>query len=372
MNLFPSTNTYTEKPSKVLPNLDALRAIAALLVIVSHVELQKEELGFSNLRPLVKNFGALGVTLFFVLSGFLITWLLTQEHESKGGIHIRKFYWRRILRIWPLYFAVLTAGIAIYYRSIQPSAIVLSLFFLPNIAFMKGLLPSLIDPIWSLGVEEQFYLFHPHFFRLKKIKTIFNLLLILLVLLYLLKFSASHFHWAITSLILYKARFDCMLLGSIFSIWVMNEIKSNSWFKPLLSPSFLFSKNLQRLLYASFILYIGFSITHAHYYNDQLLSILAAIIIVNLALNPATIIHLRFPLLEQLGKISFGLYLLHKFPLTWILSLLKTYEVQNNWLINLACYGLAIALSIVQAKLSFRYYEGYFLKLKEKKYSGHH
>jgi len=93
--------------SKVyFPNLNGLRFIAASLVIVHHVEQFKEILGYSNYNEFsfIKLIGKLGVMLFFVLSGFLITYLLLVEQKEKGTIAIKSFYMRRLLRIWPLYF----------------------------------------------------------------------------------------------------------------------------------------------------------------------------------------------------------------------------------------------------------------------------
>lgn len=84
------------------PNLNSLRAVAAIMVIISH--LQDNE---SKISQFLGCFGALGVTIFFVLSGFLIAYLLLIEKERFLKINIRDFYFRRMLRIWPLYFLLL-------------------------------------------------------------------------------------------------------------------------------------------------------------------------------------------------------------------------------------------------------------------------
>ena len=352
-----------------LPNLDSIRALAALIVVVSHIELQKQENGLGNIRSIVRNFGSLGVTIFFVLSGFLITYLLFQEHTSKSKINIVNFYFRRILRIWPLYFIVLGFGVFIYPANLDAIGIGLSVFFLPNIAFMLQKLPGLIDPIWSLGVEEQFYMFHPHFFRMKSIKNIFNTLIAMFLFFYALKFCASKLHWDVVSKIMYKARFDCMMLGGIFSMWIVNDLKHQKYFKSKISPALFFSVNFQRLLFSSMVIYIALAVIKAELYNDQLLSFFTAFAIANLALNPNCIISIQNKFLSFVGKISFGLYLLHKFPVELMIYCSKQLGIQQVALQNVFIYTTSITLAIGIAYLSFNYYEAYFLKLKDNKFS---
>jgi peptidoglycan/LPS O-acetylase OafA/YrhL len=111
--------------------------------------------------------GTLGVPIFFLLSSFLITELLQREKRSTGTVHIASFYIRRILRIWPLYFAALLFGFLFvlpvasrYHLSVRE--LLYYLFFMGNwwTAF-HGYLPGGLGPLWSITVEEQFYLFWP-------------------------------------------------------------------------------------------------------------------------------------------------------------------------------------------------------------------
>jgi peptidoglycan/LPS O-acetylase OafA/YrhL len=96
------------KKAKVyFPGLHGLRFFAAMMVVFSHVELMKDYHGYPNLYAsnlAVYESGRMGVTLFFVLSGFLISYLLLTEKKITGSISVKKFYGRRILRIWPLYY----------------------------------------------------------------------------------------------------------------------------------------------------------------------------------------------------------------------------------------------------------------------------
>lgn len=161
------------------PNLDALRFFAFFAVFVNHAA---TSLGYKSKSIFVELFkykyisnGDLGVSFFFVLSGFLITYLLLKEKEDQGKIHIPDFYMRRVLRIWPLYFLVVLICLLLvpmfqqYIHGAFPMKIgteklnpVLYLTFLGNFDFIyHGISNTLIAPLWSVSVEEQFYLAWP-------------------------------------------------------------------------------------------------------------------------------------------------------------------------------------------------------------------
>lgn len=116
-----------------LRGLDGLRGIAALMVVLGHVELIKKVYNFHNVYdgggPFFLYLGSHAVTFFFVLSGFLITFLLIKEKEKVGTISVKKFYLRRILRIWPVYYLLFILGFIV----------------LPQIDFSTLLISSSID-----------------------------------------------------------------------------------------------------------------------------------------------------------------------------------------------------------------------------------
>ena len=140
-----------------LPGLDGIRAIAALMVVVNHHD-------FTVVS------GALGVTMFFVLSGFLITWLLLAEHDDTGTVSLRHFYIRRSLRIFPAFYAyaALVIGLAIATsREIDWPHTISSLLYVSNYyVAMNGEVATPLSHSWSLGIEEQFYLLWPLAFLL--------------------------------------------------------------------------------------------------------------------------------------------------------------------------------------------------------------
>ena len=137
------------------PELDGLRGCAVLMVVVGHT------LTFRYWRAYQWNLGTLGVLLFFVLSGFLITGLLCAEERRRGTISLKGFYRRRVFRILPAVFVYILA-VSVLKRvglvtDTSWKGIVHSLFFVQNI-FGGGLS---VGQLWSLSLEEQFYLVWP-------------------------------------------------------------------------------------------------------------------------------------------------------------------------------------------------------------------
>ena len=130
----------------------------------------KTSWGDPGLGLFIKDAGYYGVIFFYVLSGFLITYLLLIEKESTGRIAVRDFYIRRALRIWPLYYLIVLLsffvfpvlrgeGLTLVMRSKAPLA--LYLCFLPNVAILSGFYLDTLSPTYTIGYEEQFYLFWP-------------------------------------------------------------------------------------------------------------------------------------------------------------------------------------------------------------------
>jgi peptidoglycan/LPS O-acetylase OafA/YrhL len=147
-----------------IPSLNGWRAIAILLVMMDHA---KYTVGFpaaslTSWRWTLFSQGNLGVRIFFVISGFLITYLLLQEAELSGSISLKRFFIRRCLRILPVYLvylAVLATLLALHlYFGEQTSSWIGALTFTRN---MVGPANSFTGHFWSLAVEEQFYLIWP-------------------------------------------------------------------------------------------------------------------------------------------------------------------------------------------------------------------
>ncbi|WP_407526224.1 acyltransferase family protein [Methylobacterium oryzisoli] len=141
-------------PSARIPGLDGLRAFSILLVMASH----------SGLHAVVP--GVFGVTVFFFVSGFLITTLLVEEHAGTGRIAIGPFYARRMLRLYPplvVFIAVTGAAWVALGHRLDPLGVLGALAYLANYLalFQRQMMEGLGGQLWSLAVEEHFYLVYP-------------------------------------------------------------------------------------------------------------------------------------------------------------------------------------------------------------------
>ncbi|HUR40009.1 MAG TPA: acyltransferase [Verrucomicrobiae bacterium] len=140
-----------------IPSLDGIRALAVSLVFFSHG-------GLGDLVP-----GGLGVTIFFVLSGFLITTLMRREHRASGALRLRAFYLRRLLRLMPPLLVVVAAAALLSWAgviggSFSPRGLLSVLFYFGNyhvIAQGYDGVPEGLGVVWSLAVEEHYYLLYP-------------------------------------------------------------------------------------------------------------------------------------------------------------------------------------------------------------------
>lgn len=148
------------KHRRTIPSLDGLRAISIALVILSHAQGTQ---GFPTWIPRsVADHGALGVHIFFVISGFLITSLLLEEHGGTGSISLSKFYARRTLRIFPpfyIFLTVLAFGSWAGLLSVPLGNLLFAATYTMNYMTTGGM--WITGHIWSLSVEEQFYLTWP-------------------------------------------------------------------------------------------------------------------------------------------------------------------------------------------------------------------
>ena len=153
-------------PARRIPSLDGLRALSISLVIVSHL-LGTRGFPFGT-RALgtVGDFGYLGVKVFFVISGYLITTLLMKEHERTGRISLKGFYVRRVWRIFPAFYAfvvVMVAAWAIGVVQLNPGDLVAAVTYTMNYHYDRS---WELGHIWSLSIEEQFYVVWPFVFVL--------------------------------------------------------------------------------------------------------------------------------------------------------------------------------------------------------------
>lgn len=360
-------------------NLNGLRFFAALAVIIHHVEQHKSIFGHENYweTNLIKNLGNLGVQFFFVLSGFLITFLLLNEKESTNKINYKYFIQRRIYRIWPLYFIIILLSLFVapkiellnlpstssIFDSFYTKVILLCLF-LPNIAFRAFTPISLASQTWSIGVEEQFYLIWP--LIIKKIKLLYKGFFYMIIGYLLMKFSLFKLSIEFSELsyisILSKVFNDLSLSGFVLGAVGANILMNNnqSILKVITNIYFL------RTIFLLFILLVTLTSSETYYFigvisiENEIFCLLFSIFIINLVANKNLFISFENRVLNYLGKISYGLYMYHPICIAFTFNILKKTTIINSTFI----YPFTIALTILLAGLSYHLIEDRFLKLK--------
>ncbi len=363
MKSYLNLETNLEKETPVfLPGLNGLRAIAAISVVVAHVTLEKiADFGFPN----TFNFALAdyAVTLFFVISGFLITFLLLKEQQAFGSIQIRKFYLRRILRIWPLYYFYILLILAFLFITNKTNDAItyqlwFYLFFTANIPTITHNVIYLVAHYWSIGVEEQFYLFWPWLLKinrkylLKFVLLIFILILTTKIILYFTVGQASFGYR-----FLFYSRFHCMMIGAIGGILFFAK---NKLFIKLFS-----SKTLQLIAWILFFL-IGFNVLNVPFIiSHEIVSVASLCIIIGQLSPEKRIINLDTKLFDLTGKISYGIYIYHPFIIV-LLSLIIKPLVMPLIVRYLIAYLLSIVITIAVAWFSYSFIENPFLKLKSK------
>lgn len=362
--------------SKVyFPNLNGLRFFAALAVIIHHTEQFKSFFGMENYWrfSIIKIIGNLGVTLFFVLSGFLISYIILSEKKNNGNINYKNFFIRRALRIWPLYFLIIFLSFFCFpYIDILNFKLssnlnedfylklILFLLFLPNFIFRIFPTTPFASQTWSIGVEEQFYILWP--LIISYTKNIFKLFIILIILFPIIRFilyyisikTGSDDAWFYTSKIFSDLSISSIALGSLAAHLVLEEKTSilnviyNKWV----------FKSTSALLFI--LLIYGEELPYLHY---ELYSVLFTIIIVNLSTNTKAIkISFENKILNYLGKISYGIYMFHPFCIVLSINLMKSLKIYHSFYLYLS----VILLTVLISGCSYQIFELRFLNLKKK------
>lgn len=368
----PVYKAEESKTSKTvyLPGLNGLRAIAALAVVVSHTTLALDKFGLKSTifgtdndgNPRALDLAAYGVTIFFTLSGFLITYLLLREKEIVP-IKIRNFYTRRILRIWPLYYLYFIICILIlwvYHIPYESSSVPYYIFLAANIPYIIGKAIPLVDHYWSLGVEEQFYLGFPNLVRCTN-KQLLRISICLTIALFLLKilfwalykkYSIGVPFFAITI-----TRFHTMLIGAIGALLYYERKK---WFANL-STSFIV-----QLISWIIIALLAINKFHlASVIDGDIVSIITVFIILGQITNKNRIVKLENKFCDFIGKISYGIYVFH--PLVIFLYAILLGKTLRDSSINYIIVYLIVIITVVAVSyLSYNLFEKRFLHLKRK------
>jgi peptidoglycan/LPS O-acetylase OafA/YrhL len=310
---------------KYIPELDALRAFAILAVIARH-SLGRARIPYLTAASL---YGWSGVDLFFVLSGFLITGILL---DSKGTEHFfRNFYMRRALRIWPLYYVCLILIFFVLPRLFPPLALsraeypvsVYAVYLQNTLLHSYG--STQVSALWSLAVEEQFYFVWPFLVFLFSPKALRRILITLVIgapVLRLVSFlhGADDFFTHTFTL----CRVDSLAMGGLLACWTRSESCSVERLRRVSALTFAIGFGL---LLGTRVLSPSSARGVAEIHEVLLYSFLAVAFtgLLGLALVPRSQASLfgwllNQPALRYIGKISYGLYLLH-YPLFNVVQL---------------------------------------------------
>lgn len=363
----------------MIPGLDGLRAIAYGMVFLYHIDYLK--------------FGWAGVQLFFVLSGFLITdILLNMKAALPAGGYFLKFYIRRFLRIFPLYyfFLLLMLGlsgwlISVSYRPFLMERLQVQLpyaflyvynFYVASRAYQPS---PFLDHLWSLSVEEQFYLAWPLLIFLtteKRLKTVFLLGIAAGPLFRLLFFAAgelglSRYLQDSFAGALYTLTFthvDAFAFGAYISRFPIPRAGVQLAALGALLPAAGFLSEYLDTGEASDRSTLGYPVTMPNGYQFlwgySLINYWFALLIYCIVRERLFVRFLEIPVLRYLGKISYGLYVYH-LPVLWFSIRIRDFEGWEH-LSRTPLFGVAFAATILISAVSYHLLESPLIRLKDK------
>ncbi len=349
-----ATVIQKQSPQKVssfryYPQLDGLRAIALLCVLIEH------ELTPSLHIPGWEDFGSLGVMLFFVLSGFLITGLLCKEEINTSGIDLKAFYVRRALRIFPAFFALIAVvSILISIGLVTDTSwlsVLICCLYLRNIWGSGGTLGH----TWSLSLEEQFYIFWPPILkRLGQQKALwFAIGATALITLWRTFFLFMHPTYNPNFIERPDMRFDSMLIGCCIALYLSQRPLNSSILKKIASffhPIWILPALILWTLFGNKLPYGGpFCLT--------LQMFLAAALLLHLVIADKSTFStwLSHPWLVYIGKLSYSIYL-------WQQIFVFSKDPDWGWV---RVFPMDLVFAIAAGVASYYLIERPFLKLKD-------
>jgi peptidoglycan/LPS O-acetylase OafA/YrhL len=374
------------KPAITLyfPNLDILRFIAAFYVLAHHCygyladnyhlpsfmfsggQKSPDRLIplFQYLQVFVKN-GPFGVDLFFLISGFLITSLLLHEKALNTKIDIKSFYVRRILRIWPLYYFVIVfayvfahqyTGEAFYRKDIYPH-----LFFVSNFTMAAAADWGLgkLFMLWSLCIEEQFYLVIPLLLalvRVKRLPYVFIGLILLSIGARIVIFKLYQYPWF--PLYLHTAsRFDTLAIGCLLGYL------NYAGFKIHYHPAVRLLLSLGLVITLCFCDVFDYSTLLKAAIGKYLFIVPLSVLFVDFVQNILPVLtNPLWRLLNKLGKYSYGIYMYQVFMIVVADSIAGNYFHRSR----LAFLLLSVVITVGISVISYEVFEKHFLKLKRR------
>jgi peptidoglycan/LPS O-acetylase OafA/YrhL len=338
-----------------MAGLDFLRAVAVLLVLLDHS-------GLEAIGPVRVFDGGLGVEIFFVLSGFLITWLLLGETAARGRIDLAMFYWRRATRLMPAMVIYLVVGALLLLAQGKPlpwKPIAASILYVMNYyQALTGAEPHYLSHCWSLAVEEQFYLLWPMLLIVLQRSgwSLQRSLTVLILSLWALKIALV-LGLGVSDDYLYRAletRSDALFIGCLLAVVLksggrwhapLDALADNRWVLAGIVASILASITLLHGTVVSKNL-LGYGV------EPLLIALLLPLVLIEAHRGGWVARCLNAPVMVLIGQVSYGVYLYHPFII---------HPVRNAVNRLTGSMPLAVALSLLTvvtvAWASFRWIE---------------
>jgi peptidoglycan/LPS O-acetylase OafA/YrhL len=363
-----------------MPELDSLRGVAILLVLFLHgfacIADPASFIGFQHDFMVATSYGWIGVQLFFVLSGFLITGILL---DSKDQSHYyRRFYTRRALRILPAYYVLLLI-LALLARpswlgshSVGTPFLLLSFFYLSNVTQLFGV-PMQYTVLWSLAVEEHFYLIWPAVAR-RRSRGFLTLVAVSVFLASpIARAFSMHFGRLVDANFYTWCNADGLALGAILAVALRDQRvrRKDLWCLSILAvtisgATLALGAKLGMLAWGSTA---GFAL-RLSFLNIGFAALLVVTVLVGTS-SKKFLVNIRS--LQFFGYISYGLYLLHmlffygydQISRRFFPTLVAANGHFGRVVLQFVCAG---GLSVLAAKLFRQYFEEHFLKFKEKSF----
>jgi peptidoglycan/LPS O-acetylase OafA/YrhL len=354
------------------PELDVVRFVAFFFVFIHH-NASHDPVAFGASRwwaiPLAAftNACGFGLCLFFTLSAYLICELLLREKERSRTIDIRSFYIRRVLRIWPLYFLGIGIGCVLALRYHQTGDLLLFGAF----AIMAGnwfmvFVHSTGNPmgvLWSISVEEQFYLFCPLAIWKLTRRGLYILSAFILVVANLsLLFLGNHHNDTLLVWFNGLVQFQFFAVGMIVCLVLRGKL-------PKLPVSIRLAMHGSAVLLWFIACYVFHVLQLAPATSGLSLMTGYALVAFGCVLIIVGMLGVSSRLLPTwiiwLGKVSFGLYVFHMLA-TWLLSQLPPIFLTKGTIPFLLRIGVKLAITVLLAGLSYHFFEAHFLRMKQK------
>jgi len=347
------------------PELDVLRFGAFFMVFLSHGISLKNDAPHALIA--LRSCFAFGVPVFFALSSYLITELLLREKRQTASLNLRAFYTRRIVRIWPLYFGVLFTGFfALRFTHGKPmtvESLMAYIFLIGNMyTVFHGWLPSILAPLWSIGVEEQFYLVWPWITKTRFLLAacFFTILMSQIAILVM-----CNWHVPVTPTIWCNTFTHIQYFGIGGAISLL--LKGNGLRLKLFMRGILIATGLVLFYLANQIFNAvlpgGEIASLGRTYPGYLIASIGVVLIL-LAVIGAAVPSSAGPLV-YFGKISYGLYVYH-LPLLVLSDWCVTRVLHlSHFKAPIASVG-GLGLALLVASLSYKYFESPFLQFKKR------